>query len=163
MAVVTLNIWTGAPLFALWIGSRVQGGGPPTMTAVAVVIAVLLICVLVLIRLLAMLSAAHERAAGQSNVRRHVPWLRSMRGEREGYAGGPTRLTALDRILVTIVVIAVAAFEIWFFFFSASPIDRRSGRAAAPGPATQALVASRCCSRSWAASSISLWRHSDAR
>jgi hypothetical protein len=35
MAVVTLNLWTGAPLLALWIGSRVQGGGPPTMGAAA--------------------------------------------------------------------------------------------------------------------------------
>ena len=29
--------------------------------------------------------------------------------------------------------------------------------------AEQALVASRCCRRSWAASSTPLWRHSDAR
>ena len=36
-----------------------------------------------------------------------------------------------DRTLVSVVVIAIAAFEIWFFFFSASPIDHRSGRAAA--------------------------------
>jgi hypothetical protein len=26
------------------------------------------------------------------------------------------------------VVIAVIAFEVWFFFFSGSPIDQRSGR-----------------------------------
>jgi hypothetical protein len=34
----------------------------------------------------------------------------------------------LERILVVCVVLAVAAFEIWFFFFSTSPIDGRSGR-----------------------------------
>jgi hypothetical protein len=129
MAVVTLNLWTGAPLLALWIGSRVQGGGPPTMGAVAVVVASLLITVLVLVRLLALLSAAHDAGASQG-VRRHVPWLRSMRGERETYSGAASRLTALDRTLVCIVVIAVVAFEIWFFFFSGSPIDQRTGRAA---------------------------------
>src|SRR5215208_4413568 len=109
MAVVALNIWTGAPLLALWIGSRVQGGGPPTMSAVAVVIACLVIIVLVLLRLLALLSAAQE-VAGHHAVRHHVPWLRSMRGERESYASGASRLTALDRTLVSVVVIAVAAF-----------------------------------------------------
>ena len=36
MAVVTVNIWTGGPLLALWIGSRVQGEGPPSMLAVGV-------------------------------------------------------------------------------------------------------------------------------
>jgi hypothetical protein len=129
MAVVTLNIWTGAPLLALWIGSRVQGGGPPTMGAVAVVVVCLLIGVLGLLRLLAALSAAHA-VPGHHEVRRHLPWLRSMRGERESDAGGAARLTALDRTLVSVVVIAIAAFEIWFFFFSTSPIDQRSGRAA---------------------------------
>src|SRR3954453_22961318 len=112
MAVVTLNIWTGAPLLALWIGSRVQGGGPPTMGAVAVVVVCLLIGVLGLLRLLAALSAAHA-VTGHREVRRHLPWLRSMRGERESDAGNATRLTALDRTLVSVVVIAIAAFEIW--------------------------------------------------
>jgi hypothetical protein len=51
-----------------------------------------------------------------------------MRGERELYAGDRPTLSALDRILVVTVVIAVAAFEVWFFFFSTSPIDQRSGR-----------------------------------
>ena len=36
MVLVTLNIWTGGPLLALWIGSRVQGPGAPSMLAVAV-------------------------------------------------------------------------------------------------------------------------------
>jgi hypothetical protein len=29
---------------------------------------------------------------------------------------------------VILVVLAFVAFEIWFFFFSSSPIDQRSGR-----------------------------------
>jgi hypothetical protein len=31
-------------------------------------------------------------------------------------------------MLIVCVVIAVVAFEVWFFFFSTSPIDQRSGR-----------------------------------
>ena len=145
MAVVALNIWTGAPLLALWIGSRVQGGGPPTMGAVAVVVVCLLISVLGLLRLLAALSAAHA-VPGHHEVRRHLPWLRSMRGERESDAGDAARLTALDRTLVSVVVIAIAVFEIWFFFFSTSPIDQRSGRAAVS--ATEGVAMSPHASRS---------------
>jgi len=37
-------------------------------------------------------------------------------------------LSALDVVLVVAVVIAVVAFEVWFFFYSGSPIDERSGR-----------------------------------
>ena len=40
---------------------------------------------------------------------------------------------------------------------------RRPGVALMGGPARQALVRSRACSSSWAASSTSLWRHSAAR
>jgi hypothetical protein len=41
IAVLTLNLWTGGPMLALWIGSRLQGSGPTTTTAVALVVAVL--------------------------------------------------------------------------------------------------------------------------
>jgi hypothetical protein len=50
-----------------------------------------------------------------------------MRAERVNYerekGGG---VTPLERILVITVVLAMIAFEIWFFFYSPSPI--------APGP-----------------------------
>lgn len=129
MAVVAVSIWTFAPLMALWIGSRVQGGGPPKMGAVALVAICLLAFVLLLVRLLAIIDAAHQRATGHTTrVRRHVPWLRSMRGERPHNAGERIELTALERTLVIVVAIAFLIFEIWFFFFSGSPIDQRSGR-----------------------------------
>src|SRR4051794_15141132 len=83
MVVATVNIWTGGPLLALWIGSRVQDQGPPSMLAVGVAAASLGVISYALVRLLAWLDAAYGRAAGrQSSVGRHVPWLRSMRGER---------------------------------------------------------------------------------
>jgi len=51
-----------------------------------------------------------------------------MRGERPHEQGAEYRLSALEVILVVSVVAAVVAFEIWFFFYSGSPIDARSGR-----------------------------------
>ena len=129
MAVVGLNVWTGSPLLGLWIGSRVQGDGGPTMLPIFVFAVTFLVCSLSLAWILSLLGATYDRLTGQPPVvRRHTPWLRSMRGEREQYRGVPVHITTMERIVVGMVVVAVVAFEIWFFFFSTSPIDQRSGR-----------------------------------
>ena len=129
MALATINIWTGAPVLALWVGSRVQGNGPPRMSAVFVVALVLGAASLVLVRVLAALDELYGRVAGRSaGVRRHVPWLRSMRGERPHEHEREATLSPLEIVLVASVVVVVVLFEIWFFFFSSSPIDGRSGR-----------------------------------
>jgi hypothetical protein len=129
MAVVTVNIWTGAPLFALWVGSRVQRHSQASMTGIAVVAIVLAIVCFLLLRLLRMLGAQYDGLVGVSpTVRRHVTWLRSMRGERPEYKGVAPTVTMAERIAIVAVVVAFAAFEVWFFFFSTSSIDQRSGR-----------------------------------
>jgi hypothetical protein len=129
MVVVTMNIWTGSPLLALWIGSRVQGPGAPSMTAVGAAAVSLGVLSWALVRVLAWLDAVYGRVTGHpSTVRRHVPWLRSMRGERPHQIRHARELSALEIVLVTTVVIVVALFEVWFFFYSPSPIDQRSGR-----------------------------------
>ena len=130
MSLTTINIWTGGPLFALWVGSRVQSSGPPSMAAVGVVAVVLGAVSFGLVRLIARFDAAYDRlTGGGARVGRHVPWLRSMRGERPHYEKQHARdLSPLEVILIVSVVAAVAVFEIWFFFFSGSSIDQRSGR-----------------------------------
>jgi hypothetical protein len=129
MAVATVNIWTGGPLLALWIGSRVQHEGPPSMLAVAVAAVSLGVITYALVKALAWLDAAYGRAAGRTaSVSRHVPWLRSMRGERPHVQKHASELSPLEVVLVTTVVIVVVLFEVWFFFYSPSPIDQRTGR-----------------------------------
>ena len=130
MSLTTINIWTGGPLLALWAGSRVQSGGPPSMAAVGVVAVVLGAVSYGLVRLLALFDLIYDRLTGRgSQVSRHVPWLRSMRGERPHDDKRRARdLSPLEWILIVSVVVAVIAFEVWFFFFSGSPIDQRSGR-----------------------------------
>jgi hypothetical protein len=129
MAVTTVNIWTGGPLLALWIGSRVQNAGPPSMLAVGVAAVSLGVITYALVRLLAWLDALYGRAAGrQMSVGRHVPWLRSMRGERPHVQKHVSELSPLEVVLIASVVAVVILFEIWFFFFSGSPIDQRTGR-----------------------------------
>jgi len=129
MALATLNIWTGGPLLALWIGSRVQGAGPPNMLAVGAAAVALGAISYALVRLLARLDSLYARLAGRpSSVRRHVPWLRSMRGERPHIQRHASELSPLEVILIVSVVVVVALFEVWFFFYSPSPIDARNGR-----------------------------------
>jgi hypothetical protein len=129
MGVTVLNVWTGSPLLALWVGSRVQGQGPPAMLPIFVVAIVMATVSLVLIRILSRLGDRYDKLTGHSSsVRMHTPWLRSMRGERSEELGAKLGISGLDRVLIASVILAVAAFEIWFFFFSTSPIDQRTGR-----------------------------------
>lgn len=130
MAITSVSIWTLAPLAALWVGARVVGSGGLTMTAVAVVLGVMLAGCLALMQLLARLGAVHDRRTGRRpQIRRHTPWLRAMSGERPHETGGDRpALSPLDYVLVGAVLLAWLAFEVWFFFFSSSPLDGRTGR-----------------------------------
>jgi hypothetical protein len=130
MMLASGNAWIGSPLAALWVGSRVQGSGPPAMSAIGVVAVVMGALSFTIIRLLNMLSVAYDRLLGlPARRRRQSPWMRSLRGEREDFTDPErARLSAVEVIVVATVIIAVVAFEIWFFFFSTSPIDQRSGR-----------------------------------
>src|SRR3989454_6303702 len=133
IGLASLNLWTGGPLLALWVGSHTQGSGPLTMFSLLVVIVVLLAVSLGLVRLIAVLESAYRKqTGGATHVRAHTPWLRSMRGERPVYPGERARVTPPERMLVAVVIVAVVVFEIWFFFFSGSPIDQRSGRGEVP-------------------------------
>ena len=129
MSATALNVWTGSPLAALWVGSRVQGSGPPTMGPVAVVAVCLGVFSYAALRLLRVLAATYDRLTGRRpTIREHVPWLRSLRGERPHEAGEDYSLSALDILLCAMVIIVFAVFEYWFFFLSTSSIDQRSGR-----------------------------------
>jgi hypothetical protein len=123
MALLVLNLWTGGPLLALWIGSRVQGEGPPSMGAVGVVILALVVISFLLYRALQAASRAYDDVTGAAPaVRRPAPWLRSMRAERPGADVARPQLSSGERILIAGVIAAFAAFELWFFFLSGSPI-----------------------------------------
>ena len=120
-AILAINLVTGAPLFAIWVGSRIQQSTQLTMGTVAVVIGTLVATVAVIVFLLTRIEAMYKEVTGQPTSRRTSPWLRSMRGERdEEYRRRP--LTGYEKALVAVVVATGAAFEVWFFFFSGSPI-----------------------------------------
>ncbi len=120
-AVLAINLWTGAPLFAIWVGSRVQTGTGLSMKTVVVVLVVLAALVTLIVLALARVEAAYRTVTGQDTQRRTSPWLRSMRGERPELARHQG-LTGFERGLAAAVVLGVVAFEAWFFFFANSSI-----------------------------------------
>jgi hypothetical protein len=130
MAFLALNVWTGSPLLAVWLGSKVQGEeSQPSMGAYAVVILALIGFSWGLYQLLKRVMGAYQDATGTApTVRTHAPWLRSMRGERPDYPGNTAGISGGERVVVVTVLIAAAAFEIWFFFFSGSSIGGGGGR-----------------------------------
>jgi hypothetical protein len=128
-ALVSINVWTGAPLLAIWVGSQFEGwvgggrGGGTTMRAVFVLVAVLAVLELALTLILTRLSAAYDELIERPQAQRRTsPWLRSMRGEREEVARKRAGISGVERVVVISVVAAALAFEVWFFFFAGSSL-----------------------------------------
>lgn len=115
---VSVNLWTGGPLLALWVGSRIQAAvGRLSMTAVGATIVVLIVETFLLYKTLAYLNTRYNEAIGRLTPRQQAPWLKPMTGEcRSIQVKRP--LTATERIVVASVVAAVFILEIWFFFFA---------------------------------------------
>jgi hypothetical protein len=121
MALAAVNLFTGAPLFAVWVGSRVQGdAGGLSMLAVLTVVVVLAVACWAIIWALNVMGAKHDELIGRPAARRQSPWMRAF-NTPSGRAQA-TSLSALDKILVGAVVLAGLVFETWFFFFAGSSI-----------------------------------------
>jgi hypothetical protein len=124
-AFLAVNLWTGAPLFALWVGSRAVGQKQLTFQAVAIVVVVLGVLVFAIAFALAKLNASYDRLIGRPTRERRLTWLRSYRDEDwrkevhqlEG-------ITLLEGIIMVNVCIAEIAFLVWFFAFAGSPFPR---------------------------------------
>ena len=129
-AFIALNVWTGSPLLALWIGSQIQGEeSQPSMGAFVAVIGCLVLFSVLLYQALKRVSHAYREVTGTTpTVRTHAPWLRSMRGERPDQAGVRAGVGGPEQIVVVCVMLAAVAFEVWFFLFSGSSIGGSSGR-----------------------------------
>ncbi len=118
---VSLNLWTGGPLFALWVGSRVQASiGTLSMAAVGATIGVLIVETFLLYKLLAILHARYNAVIGRTVPRQQAAWLKPMSGERRTLQ---TRqpLSAVEKIVVVSVVVV---FELSWSGSSSSPTTR---------------------------------------
>jgi hypothetical protein len=118
-SLVSVNLWTGGPLFSLWVGSRVQESqGQLTMGAVGATLGTLIVVTFLLYKALVFFHGRYNSVLGLEDApRRQTAWLKPMSGERHSDAV-KRPLTAVERIVVVSTVIAFEALVIWFFFFA---------------------------------------------
>jgi hypothetical protein len=123
-ALCAINLWTGAPLFAIWVGSKVQGNlNNLSMGAVFSVILILGVSVFGLGYALTWINAKYDDLTGRPAVARQTsPWLRSMRDERDDSAQRKYGIGGIERVVVICAIAGVLAFEAWFFFFAGSSL-----------------------------------------
>src|SRR5947208_13419086 len=122
-ALVSVNVWTGAPLFAVWVGSKIQGNfSSLSMGAVVLTVIVLAIVEFGLALVLSWVNARYDEAIGRPPLRRRYPWHTSMRGEREEVIAQRQGVSGVERIAIVSVVAGALVFEFWFFFLAGSSL-----------------------------------------
>jgi hypothetical protein len=120
-AFIAINLWTGAPLVALWVGSKTVGRSVLSMQAVFVVVLVLAVLLFPMVMALAWLNASYNTITGRPEGERRLSWLRSMSTQGQDIRGD-TGVSALERIVMASVYVAVIALLVWFFVFAHSPL-----------------------------------------
>jgi hypothetical protein len=119
MTAASLLMWAGIPLGWLYIGSQTVDSSQPSMGPYMLVAGGILVSVILDAMLLSRLNRRYQRVTGtDGRVRVQLPWMKSMRGERE--TGLET--TVLDVILVVTVALAGLSLGLWFALFAGSPL-----------------------------------------
>lgn len=123
MALGSVFLWLGIPLGWIYLASMMADTSQPTLGPYLVVIFGIPVSMVIVARLLGRLNRIYgEVTETTPRVRVQLPWLRSMRGEREP----PTTRTrtVLDVMMMISVSVALTCFLIWFFFFAGSSLPR---------------------------------------
>jgi hypothetical protein len=116
---LSINLWTGFPLAALWIGSRAAGGSIHSMGGIGMVLLVLAVLMVGGVFVLGWLSRLYDRVTGRPIApAKQPPWLQSMRSSRVESERVRLETNAVERIVIFAVVCAVIALEVWYFFFA---------------------------------------------
>lgn len=119
MVFAALMLWLGIPLGWLVIGSLLVSSSQPSMGPYMVVIIGIIVSVVITANLISRINRAYERVSGnQGRVRVQLPWMKSMRGEREA----PKERSVLDVVMVGSVILAAAAAGAWFFLLAGSSL-----------------------------------------
>lgn len=114
-ALASVNVWTGCPLLALWVGSRAVGTGQLSMAAVLVVLIVLALLEGAMLLLLAWLTNAYDELIGVRRTEADVAWIRRLCASPQSpIARRSLELTSLEGIVVINVYVAVLASVGWY-------------------------------------------------
>ena len=119
MSVAALFLWVGIPIGWLWIGSQLVSSSQPSMGPYAVVAIGIIASVVIDAMILSRLNRTYQRVTEtDGQVRLQLPWMKSMRGERE--SGRTT--SVLDIILVGSVTLAGLTLLLWWILLAGSPL-----------------------------------------
>jgi hypothetical protein len=117
-AFAAINIWTGCPLFALWVAAQVSGEHRITMPALGVFLIAVALLEGVTIVALGWLNNVYDELTDRGRVERRSPWLRSMSEEAERHVSQRVGISLPERIVMIIVYVAVIGLAVWYVFFA---------------------------------------------
>ena len=119
-AFLSINLWTGAPLFSLWVGSQAAAEQTLSMSAVLVVVAVLTVLTLAMLVALLWLEGRYRRLVGHPLRENRMTWLRAFNAQREEVRRVP--MSMVEHIVTVTVYVAVIVLIVWFLLFAGSPL-----------------------------------------
>jgi hypothetical protein len=120
-ALVTVNVWTGCPLLALWVGSQAVGTQTLSMAAVGVVLVVLAILEFLTVLALAWLTNVYDELIGLRRVEHKATWLRRLCAPEAAGLRQKLGVTSLEGVVVINVYVSVVTLVVWYIFFAAHP------------------------------------------
>jgi formate hydrogenlyase subunit 3/multisubunit Na+/H+ antiporter MnhD subunit len=121
-AFVAVNIWTGCPIFALWVGAQVVSERRVTMAAIFVIVTVLAVSVFASAVALSWLNATYDAMTGRPHVERRPAWMRSMNAEAESQVHKRVGITPIEQVVMLNVYVVVILLAVWYVFFAGPPL-----------------------------------------
>jgi hypothetical protein len=121
-AFASVNLATGAPVLALWIGSQVQPGKLLSLLGVLTVIAVMGLMAFLVGLALMWLSAKYDELTGRPRTARETsPWHRAKRGDRVQDIRSRFGISAPEKAVAAVVILSMLAFQVWFLLYAGAP------------------------------------------
>jgi hypothetical protein len=115
MAVGSILMWIGVPVFWLWLASRIADSSQPSIGLYLLVLVGIVVSMAVVGKGLGILNHIHMGLTGTlPDKREQTIWLRSLRAEREV----KRQTGVLGVVMAWSVSVALLLFGIWFFRFA---------------------------------------------
>jgi hypothetical protein len=115
MAVGSVLMWIGAPVFWLWVASQIADSSQPSFGLYMLVLVGIIASMAVIGKGLGWLNNTHRALTGNLPQRREqTVWLKSMRAERDA----KREHGVLGLVMAWSVSVALTLFGIWFFFLA---------------------------------------------
>ena len=115
MAVGSILMWIGAPVFWLWLASRLASSSQPSLGLYVLVLVGIVVTMAGIGRLLGAVNRVHMAMTDRiPQKRQETVWLKSMRAD----ASSSREHGILGTIMAVSVALALLAMGVWFFLFA---------------------------------------------